>query len=129
MTTRQSAAAETSGPADQAAASRSSVTQVARRAIHGAALFLRCLGWAVLWTWAFFGATVAGTAFAAVHPTRSIAIDGAAAAGWLRSRFVVVWIVVVWIALALVMGLHRLIRSQPTGNRVAGLVDSSEEPS
>jgi hypothetical protein len=124
MNPQQSAPAETTVAADQDAGSRSSVTRVARRAGHGAALFFRCLGWSVLWTWAFFGATVAGTAFAAGHPTRTIAIDGAAAAGWLRSRFVLVWIVV-----AVVMGLHRLIRSLPTRNSAAGPDDSSEAPS
>lgn len=110
--------------ADQDTGTRSSISRVARRAIRGTALFLRCLGWAVLWTWAFFGATVAGTAFEAVHPTRSVAIDGAAAAGWLRSRFVVVWIVV-----AVVMGLHRLMRSQPPRGSAARPLDSSQAPS
>lgn len=125
MTARQSPPAQTTMAAEQAARTRSSLTRGARRAVHGAALFLRCLGWAVLWTWAFFGATIAGHAFAAVHPTRSIAIDGADAAAWLRSRFVVVWIVA-----AVVMGLHRLIRSQqPTRDSAAGPVDSSEAPS
>lgn len=124
MNPQQSAPAAATVAADQDARSRSSVTRVARRAGHGAALFFRCLGWAVLWTWAFFGATAAGTAFAAVHPTRSIAIDGPDAAAWLRSRFVVVWIVV-----AVVMGLHRLIRSRPTRAGAAGPIDSSEAPS
>lgn len=110
--------------ADQDTGTRYSITRVAGRAIRGTAPFLGCLGWAVVWTWAFFGATVAGTAFAPVHPTRSIAIDGAAAAGWLRARFVVVWIVV-----AVVMGLHRLIRAQRLRGDAAGPLQSWEAPS